>query len=63
MMQQIQAELWLAEGKQEKALQLLARTAGRGCPDTQSLRGLANAESAAGDTNTSHRSRDDLKSF
>ena len=27
-MQQLQAELWLAEGKQEKGLQLLAQTAG-----------------------------------
>jgi tetratricopeptide (TPR) repeat protein len=107
MMQQLQAKLWLAEGKQEQGLQLLARTASQedalvfefGPPvpvkpahelygeellaahrpkeareefqralahapkRAQSLRGLAKAEAAAGDTDASRRSMDDLKSF
>ena len=107
MMQQLQAKLWLAEGKQEQALELLAHTAAQedalvfefGPPipvkpahelygeellaahrpkdareefqralahapkRAQSLRGLTKAEAAAGDTDASRRSLDDLKSF
>jgi tetratricopeptide (TPR) repeat protein len=107
MMQQLQAQLWLAEGKQEQALQLLAQTASEedaltfefGPPiplkaahelygeallaanrpkesreqfqhalasapkRAQSLRGLAKAEAAAGDSDASRRSLNDLKSF
>ena len=98
MMQQLQAELWLAEGKQEQGLQLLAKTAAaedaltfefgppvplkpahelygeellaahhpkeareefqralaRAPKRAQSLRGLAKAEAAAGDTAAAH---------
>jgi tetratricopeptide (TPR) repeat protein len=107
MMQQLQAKLWLSEGKQEQALQLLAQTAAQedaltfefgppiplkpahelygeelltahqpkeACEEfqralahapkrAQSLRGLAKAEAAAGDTDASRRSLADLKSF
>ena len=107
MMEQLQAEVWLVEGKQEQALQLLAQTAAeedalvfefgppvplkpahelyaeellaahhskeareefqralaRAPKRAQSLRGLAKAEAAGGDTGASQRSLDDLKSF
>jgi tetratricopeptide (TPR) repeat protein len=107
MMRQVQAEIWIAEGRQAQGLELLAKTTGEedgmtfefGPPvpmkpahelygeellrahrakeareefaralahapkRAESLRGLAKAESAAGDTEASRRSMEDLKSF
>jgi tetratricopeptide (TPR) repeat protein len=107
MMRQLQAEIWLAEGKKEQALHLLAQTASeedalvfefgppiplkpahelygeellsarrpkeaieefqralaRAPKRAQSLRGMAKAQAAAGETDASRRSLDDLKSF
>ena len=107
MMQQLQAELWIADGKPDQALELLAKTAAaedeltfefgppvpmkpahelyaeellaahrpkqalaeferalaRAPKRAQSLRGLAKAAAAAGDTQTSQNALQELKSF
>jgi tetratricopeptide (TPR) repeat protein len=107
MLQQLQAELWIADGKRAQALELLRKTAAeedavtfefgppvpvkpahelyadellaagrakeavveyqhalaRAPRRAQALRGLAKAAAAAGETDVSRNTRDDLKSF